>query len=75
MGYDFSEMERLDRTYREEFPDLGPLGVSNHDVRRYRQQARLTTLQRLLRSMGKRFSYLEDMSLDLDEDLINIGEM
>ena len=72
--FDIDRMAQLEAGYAQAFPDMvaqsGPLGVSHHDVRRYNDQARLTSVQRMLGSLGKRFSYLEADIYEHEPDLI-----
>jgi hypothetical protein len=72
-NFDTSEMTRLEGTFSKEFPEVGRLGVSRRDLRRYDEQARITSVQRMLKSLGKRFSYLESDLYEFDPDLVAGG--
>lgn len=68
---DFPVMEKLDQQFQKEFPDVGVgLTVSNHDVRRYKRQQRLGAAQRMIRSLGKDFNFLEQDLLQFDPELV-----
>lgn len=69
-NYDTAEMNRLEQGFREEFPDFGELQLTRQDRRRYDEQARLTAVQRAIRSIGKRASFLEADIYASDPDLI-----
>lgn len=73
-NYDTDEMTKLEGTFAKEFPEFGRLGLSRQDLRRYEQSARLTSLQRVIRSLGKQARYLEDVTLEHDPDLVAVGE-
>ena len=72
-NFDLDEMAKLERAYTEEFPDTGPLGITHQDLRRYNEQSRITTVQRMLSSMGKRFRYLEEDIYEHDPELVAGG--
>ena len=69
-NFDTSEMTRQQSIYAKEFPNLGTLGISAKDQRRYDEQANITATQRLIRSMGKRFNFLEEDLYEFDPDLV-----
>ncbi len=67
---DYAEMDVLQQNYQKAFPDMAPLSVSDADLRRYREQSRITRVERMLQSMGSRSRYLQDHIYDHDPDLI-----
>ncbi len=73
-NFDTGEMDRTERVFAEEFPEIGSLGVSPRDLQRYDEQARITALQRMLPSLGKRFKFLEKNLYEFDPDLVVTGE-
>jgi hypothetical protein len=72
-NYDLDEQTRLEADFSQKFPEMGRLGISGHDLRRYREQARMTSVQRLLRSMGRRSRFLEADIYEHDPDLVVAG--
>lgn len=53
ISLDLSEMGRLRQMYSERFPDMPVLDVSPKDLRRYRLNARIPTVQRMLNNMDR----------------------
>lgn len=52
-NYDTTTMSNLEANYKKDFPEMPGLAVSSLDVQRYKEQAELTSLDRLLTSMGE----------------------
>lgn len=69
-NYDTNEMTKLGGMFQKEFPGAGTIGVDMIDLQRYQQSARMTAVQRLLKSMGKNMSYLEAPLYEHDPDLV-----
>ncbi len=67
---DTKEMARQESAFAREFPELGTLAVTRHDLRRYHEQSRLTAAQRMVRSLGQRFSFLEQDLYEFDPELV-----
>lgn len=71
-AYDFDRMDSLKTSFHADFKgQLGELGITPQDLRRYDQQARLTSAQRLIRSMGRSASYLEAQLYETDPELVS----
>jgi hypothetical protein len=69
-NYDQDEMTKLESQYQEAFPEMGQLAISRQGLRRYNESARLTSVQRMIRSLGKNASFLEASIYETDPDLI-----
>lgn len=69
-NFDVETMQKLDVQFREEFPEMGPLSLSNTDRKRYQQQSQITAVQRMLSTLGQRGRYLEQQVFEVDPDLI-----
>lgn len=67
---DINEADRMQTLFSREFPEIGILAVSDHDLRRYEEQARITSVQRLLRTLGKDFGFVEQGLYVTDPDLV-----
>jgi hypothetical protein len=67
---DTKEMARQEKLFAQEFPELGTLSVTRHDLRRYYEQSRLTAAQRMIRSLGNRFGFLETDLYEYDPELV-----
>ena len=71
-SYDFDRMDSLKTSFQADFKgQLGELGISPQDLRRYEQQARLTSAQRMIRGFGRNAPYLESRLYETDPDLVN----
>jgi hypothetical protein len=71
-AYDFDRMDSLKTSFQADFKgQLGELGVTPQDLRRYEQQARLTSAQRLIRGMGRSAPYLESQLYETDPELVS----
>lgn len=58
-NYDFKRMDRLRRDYKEVFPDMPELTVSERDLDLYEQGRRRTRVERMLQTMPAAFRTLE----------------
>lgn len=67
---DTVRMDSLRAEYQDRFPDLPPLSVNESDVRRYQAAARMTQVQRMLKTLGAGARYLERDIYDVSPDLI-----
>jgi hypothetical protein len=56
--------------YAKRFPDMPALAVSARDLRRYKENARIPAVSRMLRTMGQSGSFMERELLEFDPDLI-----
>lgn len=54
---DFRTADQLRAKYKEDFPDLPPLDITQRDRERYDQQARLTATARMLQTSARRFGF------------------
>lgn len=70
MGSNTEEMDRLRQLYTKRFPDMPGLAVSARDLRRYKENARIPAVLRMLRTMGQSGSFMEREVLEFDPDLI-----
>ncbi len=66
---DTGEMTRLSSLYRERFPDMPALAVSGKDLRRYRHNAKIPMVQRLLETTS-RASRPFVFDFEVDSDLL-----
>ncbi len=53
LNMDFSEMDKLGGLWGQRFPDMPALAVSPKDLRRYRANARIPMVQRMLQTTGR----------------------
>ncbi len=70
MGYDYAGMDELQQKFAKAFPDMPALTLSHKDLRRYRQNAAIPMLSRMLNTMGKNAAFLERDIYEFDPDLI-----
>lgn len=70
MNYDEEATQRLQAQWSEAFPEMPPLTVDPMDVERYRQQSRLTSVQRMIRTLGRNGKFMEQDLQVYDPDLI-----
>lgn len=68
---DLEQMTTLEGQYKQAFPEMGQLAISRQGLRKYKESARLTSVQRLIRTMGKNASYLESRLYESDPDLVS----
>ena len=69
-NFDYTEMDKLQGLFKKEFPEIGKIGVTHHDQRRYNEMAQMTSVQRMLSTAGRKMSYLEKDIYDLEPELI-----
>lgn len=53
VNLDFEEQDRLRALWQKRFPDMQPLAISGKDLRRYRANARIPLVQRMLQTVGR----------------------
>lgn len=70
MNFDTKEMGRLQQVWKSRFPDMPPLDISNRDLRRYKENARIPVVQRMLRTLGKNGAFMERELYEHDPDLL-----
>lgn len=68
---DFAEMDKLQAGYREEFPDMGELGVSHRDVQRYQESQRMTGVERMVNALGKSGEMFRRDIYEVDPELLS----
>lgn len=69
-NYDSTEMDRLEKEFKVKFPDFPALAISRQDRRRYDENARMTSVQRTLTSLGKAGKFLEEDFYEYEPDLL-----
>ena len=69
-GFDVEEQTTLQSKFAEEFPDMPGLSISRHDLRRYTETAHETSAQRMVKTLGRGASFLEQSIYELDPDLV-----
>lgn len=70
INMDFNEMGRLRQGWAKAFPEMPALQVSDRDLRRYQQTARIPMVTRMLRTLGRNASFLESQLYEYDPDLV-----
>jgi hypothetical protein len=70
MTGDFGEQNRLRANYAKQFPDLPPLQMSQKDVLRYRMNARIPVVGRMVRTLGNAGRFIEHDLYAFDPDII-----
>ncbi|MFM9966692.1 MAG: hypothetical protein ACKV2Q_36430 [Planctomycetaceae bacterium] len=70
MNADYETIDGLRQSYAEQFPDMPALDVSDKDVDRYREQARMTSVQRMLGTMGEAGRFLEQDIYEFEPELL-----
>lgn len=70
INVDTGAQMRLQAEWAETFPDWPPLTVSERDLNRYRQAARIPALQRMLQTMGASGRYLQEEIYEVDPELL-----
>ena len=69
INFDTSEMGRLSGLWRRRFPDMPALAISPKDLRRYRANARIPMVQRMLQTVGRGARRVV-FDYDVDADLL-----
>jgi len=76
---DWAGMRKLQAQYAKAFPDMVksgiPLTVSDEDVNRYRANARLPAVQRMMQTMGASGRFLESQLYEYDPDILAPPEL
>ncbi len=67
---DMGGLQKAQADWAEAFPDLPPLSVSQRDVTRYRDAARVPLIQRTLQTMGQAGRFLEAEIYEVDPEII-----
>lgn len=73
-NYDGTTMSNLEANFKKDFPDLPGLTASTLDVQRYQDQAQLTSLDRLLTSMGEPGRIFREEMYQYDPQLFSMME-
>lgn len=73
-NYDVDSMRVIEQKYAEAFPDWPALSVTDRDVSRYQQMARMPMIERMLKTMGQTGKYLERNIYEADPDLVEQGD-
>jgi hypothetical protein len=70
-NFDTAEMDKVRREHQDAFPGLPPLNLSQKDRLRTMESARMTAVQRMLRTMGRNLGYVAERDLyEFDPDLV-----
>jgi hypothetical protein len=70
MNYDTEEMNKLQGQWKEAFPDWGPLNIADRDLERYKANARIPMISRMVQSMGQSGRYLQREMFEVDPDVL-----
>ena len=71
INYDYDTQARLEAQWAKAFPGQPPLRLENRDLKRYRDQAKMPAVHRMIRTMGQSGQFMERHIMEFDPDLLS----